>query len=74
MKDRLEPRAEDHGNLLAPLPAPGAAEAITVLVAAPGFRVERIVSHGHRSPDGFWYDQPEHEWVTVVTGGAILAF
>lgn len=57
-----------------PLPATGDGEAVTVLAAAPGFRVERIVSRGHRSPDGFWYDQDEHEWVMVTRGAAILAF
>lgn len=37
-------------------------------------RVERIVSHGHASPPGFWYDQEESEWVTVVQGRARLRF
>jgi cupin 2 domain-containing protein len=36
--------------------------------------VERIVSYGHRSPEGFWYDQTEHEWVTLLAGAAVLAF
>lgn len=39
-----------------------------------GIRMERIVSYGSKSPPDFWYDQPEHEWVTVVTGEAILEF
>ena len=37
-------------------------------------RVERIVSHGHASPPGFWYDQDEHEWVAVLLGRARLQF
>jgi cupin 2 domain-containing protein len=24
--------------------------------------------------EGFWYDQPEHEWVMVLTGAARLQF
>jgi len=36
------------------------------------FRIERIVSRGHASPPGFWYDQPEHEWVMVLGGRAVL--
>ena len=36
--------------------------------------IERIVSRGHRSPDGFWYDQKWDEWVLLVTGRAGLAF
>jgi len=37
-------------------------------------RVERIVSHGHASPESFWYDQEQHEWVVVLTGAARLRF
>ncbi|MCA9118785.1 MAG: cupin domain-containing protein [Planctomycetaceae bacterium] len=37
-------------------------------------RIERIVSHGHASPEGFWYDQPEHEWIVVLQGAASLQF
>jgi len=36
--------------------------------------VERIVSHGHCSPDGFWYDQDENEWVILLKGSAGLRF
>lgn len=36
--------------------------------------VERIVSQGHASPGGFWYDQEQHEWVIVLKGKATLRF
>lgn len=36
--------------------------------------IERIVSHGHSSPPGFWYDQETHEWVMVLRGAARLLF
>lgn len=36
--------------------------------------IERIVSRGHRSPDGFWYDQQWDEWVLLVQGRAGLIF
>ena len=36
--------------------------------------MERIVSRGHASPDGFWYDQDENEWVIVLQGSAGLRF
>src|SRR5687767_8103805 len=62
------------GNLLAGLPAPLPAELVEPLLMASGFRVERIVSHGHASPAGFWYDQDEHEWVLLVSGAARLRF
>ena len=49
-------------------------ELLTTLLEATNVRIERIVSHGHVSPEGFWYDQDEHEWVIVVKGAARLRF
>lgn len=43
-----------------------------MLVRTPQVRIERIVSHGQSSPDGFWYDQTEAEWVVVLSGAARL--
>ena len=40
------------------------------LAAGPGVHLERIVSFGHCSPQGFWYDQAETEWVALLTGRA----
>ncbi len=37
-------------------------------------RIEKIVSHSHSSPEGFWYDQKEDEWVLVLRGAATLEF
>jgi len=54
--------------------APRSGELVESLVAAGGVRVERIVSCGHASPPGFWYDQAEHEWVVLLAGSAVLAF
>ena len=53
-------------------PAPGGEERFDELVAAPGVKVERIVSRGHRSPEGFWYDQEWAEWVLVLEGEAAV--
>ena len=35
-------------------------------------RIEKIVSCGQASPEGFWYDQEEDEWVCVLRGEAEL--
>jgi cupin 2 domain-containing protein len=51
-----------------------AGEQVEVLLRAEGVRIERIVSRGHCSPPGFWYDQHEHEWVIVIEGAAELEF
>jgi cupin 2 domain-containing protein len=61
-------------NLLADLSCDLSAERIETLLDAGQVRIERIVSHGHASPPGFWYDQPRHEWVTVLAGAARLRF
>ena len=47
-------------------------EVTEVLLQRPDLRVERIISTGQASPPGFWYDQEEDEWVTVVQGQAAL--
>jgi len=39
-----------------------------------GTRIERIVSRGHCSAAGFWYDQAETEWVLLVQGAARIRF
>jgi cupin 2 domain-containing protein len=61
-------------NLFVDLPLRLPDELIQTLVTAPSIRIERIVSHGHCSPAGFWYDQDQHEWVAVLAGAAKLRF
>ncbi|OWK39171.1 cupin domain-containing protein [Fimbriiglobus ruber] len=61
-------------NLFRDLPAHLPDEVVQTLTAAGAVRVERIISLGHTSPPGFWYDQPQHEWVTLLTGAATLRF
>jgi len=62
------------GNLFADIPANPPDELVSALLERPGLRIERIVSHGHASPPGFWYDQEQHEWVMVLRGAARLRF
>jgi cupin 2 domain-containing protein len=61
-------------NLLRDPPDARGCEITDILVAAPGVRIERIVSLGHSSPPGFWYDQDEAEWVLLLAGAARLRF
>jgi len=49
-------------------------ELVTTLLEATNVRIERIVSHGHASPEGVWFDQDQHEWVMVLKGAARLRF
>ncbi len=62
------------GNLFADLPEHLPEELITELHAALNVRIERIVSRGHASPPGFWYDQDQPEWVILLAGTAGLLF
>jgi cupin 2 domain-containing protein len=61
-------------NLFTDLPPQVTAELAETLLEAAAVRIERIVSHGHASPEGFWYDQAQHEWVVLLTGAAVLRF
>ena len=59
-------------NVLSGLPAHLSEELYTTLLETPAFRIERIVSCGHSSPAGFWFDQERHEWVMLLQGAARL--
>ncbi len=61
-------------NFFADIPEDLPEELFQTLLNGSDFRVERIVSLGHVSPEGFWYDQPTHEWVLLLKGGARLTF
>ena len=55
-----------------PLASPG--EVSIDLFRKGSVTIERIISHVHSSPAGFWYDQAEDEWVIVLRGSAVLEF
>ena len=60
-------------NLFENIPEELPKELINVLTENESVKIERIVSDGHGSPDGFWYDQDENEWVLLVSGSAVLS-
>jgi cupin 2 domain-containing protein len=61
-------------NIYQDIPVALADELIQTLAGAGGVRIERIVSRGHCSAPGFWYEQAEHEWVLLLKGEACLRF
>jgi cupin 2 domain-containing protein len=61
-------------NLFSDIPGELPQELFTDLLNAGSVRIERIVSFGHASPRGFWYDQDSHEWILLVQGAARLRF
>jgi cupin 2 domain-containing protein len=61
-------------NLFANLPVSLPKELFTTLLETTNLRIKWIVSLSHASPEGFWYDQDENEWVVVLKGSARLRF
>ncbi len=61
-------------NLFESVPGVMPLEIVETLLDAKHVRIERIVSHGHVSPKGFWYDQKQHEWILLVRGAARIGF
>ena len=61
-------------NIYSGIPTTLPDELVEVISGNPDLRIERIVSRGHRSPDGFWYDQEENEFVLLMSGAAELIF
>lgn len=61
-------------NIFESIPEDLAQECFTTLAKAQSVKIERIVSKGHASPSGDWYDQADNEWLIVIEGQAILSF
>jgi cupin 2 domain-containing protein len=61
-------------NLFSRVPDDHADEFVQTLLSTPNLRIERIVSQGQASPEGFWYDQSQHEFVMILKGAARLRF
>ena len=64
----------DLHNLYDNIPTQMPEELFTDIFKTKTFRLERIVSQGHASPEGFWYDQDQNEWVMVLEGAARIRF
>lgn len=62
------------GNLFDAIPASLPEELFEDILKTSSMRIERIVSRGHTTPEGDWYDQDEGEWVMVVKGSARILF
>ena len=62
------------GNIFAGIPVTLPEELTEALLHDESLRIERIVSRCHASPPGFWYDQPNDEWVILLRGSAVMAY
>ena len=61
-------------NLYEHIPSDVPKELFQILAEKKGVQIERIISEGHVTPPGEWYDQGWDEWVLLVSGGATLLF
>ena len=61
-------------NLFENLPDHLEEELTEIIIQSSSVRIERIVSTGQASPEDFWYDQEETEWVVLLKGEAELLF
>ena len=59
-------------SLLKDIPAEIPDELFETICSTDRVKIERIVSKGHASPEGFWYDQEQNEFVLIVQGSAGL--
>jgi cupin 2 domain-containing protein len=63
------------------LPSPQAPQArqasqelYETLAAGDSILIERIISRGHTTPVGEWFDSEEDEWVLLLRGEAVIAY
>jgi cupin 2 domain-containing protein len=61
-------------SVYAPLNHDRSREHIEKLFGGRRFTLEHIVSNGHATKAGEWYDQPDSEWVVLIQGTAQLKF
>jgi cupin 2 domain-containing protein len=61
-------------NLLQNIQADLPEEYFETLAQSDSVHIERIVSTGHATPAGEWYDQERNEWVLLLQGAARLEF
>lgn len=61
-------------NLFNDIPDTLLNELSQTLIESSTVRIERIVSEGHATPPGEWYDQGWDEWVLLISGEAMLRF
>ena len=61
-------------NIFAQIPEQIPEELFECILKQDNIVIERIVSNGHISPVGQWYDQAKDEWVILLQGKATLLF
>lgn len=49
-------------------------EIFEAIIQTKNIKIERIISKGQKSEDGFWYDQDQAEFVLLLKGKARIQF
>ncbi len=62
------------GNLFENIPGSLQEELFERIGGNENVKIERIISQGHASPPGFWYDQTENEFVILLSGKAKIVY
>ena len=60
-------------NIAGAIPSGAASEHFETLAKSPTVQIERIISAGHTTPEGEWFDQTRDEWVMIAHGAARMA-
>lgn len=61
-------------NLFENIPSSIPEELFEEIDSADDVKIERIISDGHKSPPGFWYDQDKNELVFLLSGYGVIEF
>ena len=61
-------------NIFADIPEHVPEELLECILKKDNIVIERIISNGHVTTAGQWYDQTGDEWVMLLQGQAILLF
>ena len=61
-------------NIFSDIPSSLQEEFFETLQSSQNIKIERIVSYGHVTKEGEWYDQRQNEWVILLSGEAVISF
>jgi len=61
-------------NIFVDIPKQLKEELFENILTKDNLKIEKIISKGHTTPIGEWYDQDSNEWVIVLEGEALLSF
>ena len=61
-------------NIFSNIPKSLSDELFKELVSSENCKIERIISKGHKTEEGKWYNQDKNEFVIILKGNAELLF